>query len=281
MFYSRKLLTWLENLALPVTGVSILIGLFVLANAIWYFVSGPPVSATENAYTPPAEKVRITDIETISKANLFGVAGATTTTQEVIQNTNLRLKLHGSFVSDDPASSIALISTQSQRNPESYGIGDTVSGIARLEEIRQDRVILSRGGNREQLLYHPDGPSIWPSPEEKVASLSSQSTVNAISEDNSIPRADNKINTAISELFTHMKQAREGDDLVFGDEIEDDNLQRYGLEPGDRIVSINSLSISTLLDDENFAESLGDTDFLKMEVKRGQRTFALEIPVGQ
>ena len=64
--------------------------------------------------------------------------------------THLKLTLHGAFASDDPDYARAIIADP-QGQEEMYAIGDQVPGDAELREIKEDRVILMRGGRFETL----------------------------------------------------------------------------------------------------------------------------------
>ena len=279
MIPKRILLTWLENLAFPVSCLTILLGLFVLANAVWYFVSGPPTSDASVEFVATIDTPDTSsDVGIITAANLFGVAGLAEPRQEVIQNTNLRLQLHGTVVSDDPAKSTALISTQSQRQPKLFKINGTVAGIARLEEIQSHRVILSRGGKKEQLLYSNSESLIKHSgghDTNTVQKETSEST-QVLVEDASFEPSDLQRMIADSNVTLIFDENTEY--LEYGVHFEVPDGERYGLKRGDRILSINDVPVPELHKDTSKLSKSGASNRFKIEINRDQRRFSIEIP---
>ena len=273
----RTLLSWLRHAALPVSGLAILGGVVVLANAIWYFVSGPPDSGTSLEYVASVQESSTSDMQTILDADLFGSAGAAKPRQEAIQSTNLRLRLHGTLVSENPTSSIALISTQSQRKPQRYQINDTVAGTARLDEIQSDRVILSRGGQREQLLYVTRDSSIKPisADEERDTSTSSRfvTDIDALEYRNK--------DGFLGQLAKTLESTDVSDGWTVSDELERTDASRYGLASGDKIVSINGVALAELRGNGDLLGNLYASETWKLEIKRGTRTYAIEVPSSQ
>ena len=281
MIPKRILLTWLENLAFPVSCLTILFGLIVLANAVWYFVSGPPTPDSSFEYVETNDTQDVSsDVEVIVSANLFGIAGLANPTQEVIQNTNLRLQLHGTVVAVDPSKSVALISTQSQRQPKLFKVNGTVAGIARLEEIQSHRVILSRGGKKEQLLYSNSESLIKPSvvhDESNAPEKALESTEVRI-EDGSLTQS--KLEHLIAGSYVRKTFGESPEYLEYGVDFDLPNGERYGLQEGDKILSINDVPIPELdLDkDRSKLAEVSENNRFKIEINRNQRRFSIEIP---
>lgn len=279
MIPKRILLTWLENLAFPVSCLAILLGLFVLANAVWYFVSGPPTPDTSVEFVQTIDvQDTSSDVEIITAANLFGVAGLAEPRQEVIQNTNLRLQLHGTVVSDDPSKSTALISTQSQRQPKLFKINGTVAGIARLEEIQSHRVILSRGGKKEQLLYSNTESLI------KHAGVRNTNAIPHKTPESSEVHVEGKglttseLERMIADSDVTMNFDENTEYLEYGVHFEVPDGERYGLKQGDKILSINDVPIPELHKDKSKLSEGSENNRFKIEINRDQRHFSIEIP---
>lgn len=275
MIPKRILLAWLENLAFPVSCLAILTGLIVLANAIWYFVGGPqnPETAVEFA-EPTYSNDSISNVETITSAHLFGIAGSVEPQQEVIQNTNLRLQLHGTVVSQDPEKSVALISTQSQRQPKIFRINGTVAGIARLEEIQSHRVILSRGGKKEQLLYSNNDPLIKHTNLDNTDKIRKNSdSTGAYIEQSTL--TESEFENMIAEHEISIDENVEY--LEYGVDFDLDSGNKYGLKKGDKILSLNDIPVQEFASQSTKSLSLGESNQLKIEIQRDNRRFSIEI----
>lgn len=75
-----------------------------------------------------------------------------TSTDQGLVKTELPLTLVGLIYGGTPYNGLATIEQKSKNKVASYIVGDLIEGVdARLEEIRRDRIIFSRGGRREYL----------------------------------------------------------------------------------------------------------------------------------
>ena len=274
MNYRALVLNVLEYLPFPIAGISVLGVLIVLGNAIWYVIGGPPSSSNAPEFSPEQNtQNRTIDVDVIARANLFGVANDSAPRDEVIQNTNLRLQLHGTLVSENANDSIALISTQSQRNPEKYQVDEAVGGIARIEEIHSSRVILSRGGKREQLLYQNAEAQIT----HLVTGSIQANSVNPIGPDLTNQVSEAQIQKLIQE-FGFKSDFAEIQELAA--KLDEHTLgSQYGLQKGDKVVSVNGIPSERLAESEaELMDILQSTD-LTFEIQRDRRRFSISIPV--
>lgn len=83
---------------------------------------------------------------------LFATPAATT--KSVVQQTNLRLNLLGSFVQSETKKSTALIQSEG-RAPEAYALNAHISEGVILHAVYADRVELERNGRLESLHFTP------------------------------------------------------------------------------------------------------------------------------
>jgi len=109
--------------------------------------SSTPVIGTESS----AQKTTI-DFPKIAAAHLFGEAGAEPPPIQAVDapETRLNLKLRGAVAAEDKETAHAIISDGGGKD-KVYFIGDKLPGGAKLHEVYQDRVILSRNGILETL----------------------------------------------------------------------------------------------------------------------------------
>ena len=270
----RTILNWLEKLAYPITGMVILTGMVLIANTIWYFISGPSLPLEVTDFKPQQNRSQVKmDLDVVKKAAIFGVAGADHSEQEIIQNTSLRLQLHGTLVSDDPTNSVAFISTQTQRTIQEFHINDTVAGIARLEEIHPLRVILSRGGKREQLMYSNSSPSFIPisdAPEMPVRVENSFEQTTRFQID---------VDTFLRDMGLEVHTLERTGQIAFNRQLPSIKASQYGLQEGDQIETINGVPVNQMKEREAWLEEITEMNMVTVEVIRNKRRFILDIPL--
>lgn len=86
----------------------------------------------------------------IKEWNLFGVSGAVTAQREVVQKTELLLKLEGIYAPVEGNDGWVIIATE-QDQGHRYEVGDKVNQEAVVSEIQVDKVLLERNGRLEAL----------------------------------------------------------------------------------------------------------------------------------
>ena len=136
-----------------------------MAATLWwaflFFLVGPHPLPIE---VPAASKQSGGDvpIERIVALHLFGEPRSDAAPRtETLSETKLSLVLHGVFVADRAEASTAVVSQRSS-NARLYAIADRLPGNALLEEVHQDRVVISRGGVRENLSFDRDDQIVRP-----------------------------------------------------------------------------------------------------------------------
>lgn len=139
----------------------------ILATLWWafvFFTVGPdplPMETSPLSQEPAAGNPEV-PIDRVVAMHLFGEPGSDTAPRaETLSETKLSLVLHGVFVSDIAEASTAVIS-QRGNNPRLYAIADRLPGNARLEAVHRDRVVISRGGVRENLSFEREDQMIKP-----------------------------------------------------------------------------------------------------------------------
>ncbi len=147
---------WAVDLALTALIVFFLVKigghLFVRAPAI----SPQPLrSGTPKAVEIPVELKPRDQYASLSKSNLFGALSSANVDAQKVSEEKLPetvdLELLGSVAGAGSDSSFAIIRDKRSRMEGTYGVGDFIANSARVEEIRENEVVISRGGRREIL----------------------------------------------------------------------------------------------------------------------------------
>lgn len=151
-----------------VMGGCVLLIAHAAATLTWNLLPSPPPAvappaapqvATTSASAANSSAVK--DYTALTNLHLFGEykAPAVEPTQTVEApppvETQLRLNLLGILYDDTPEHARAMIANE-QGEEESYGVGAQVVPGAKIEEIHQDHIIISRGGKREILKLPED-----------------------------------------------------------------------------------------------------------------------------
>ncbi|HHH43711.1 MAG TPA: hypothetical protein ENK49_06200 [Gammaproteobacteria bacterium] len=229
----------------------------LIADLLWPLVAGKPATPLpENVPVPviePAAKVSVPGEQQIAALHLFGKAGTpdrkTPRVPVNAPDTKLALTLRGIYATGDRHQGLAII--QNRKKKENYfARGDSVFGLATLEEIHADRVILLRNRRYETLRL----PEKWfavhsagkvnkrihkrMSPEEYVESMRGEMK---------------KIHKmTLREMNNPWQYLYFEPEIVNGRmtglkltaEEEREFLARNGLEPGDIITSVNGIQIN-------------------------------------
>ena len=277
--------------ALLVTARVLVIGALAatLARAIWSFALGPePAQFVESTGTEGPPSRDIMDIEQMVALNLFGTpqAGAGGLDIDAAPDTELDLKLLGIFLANQPEASVAIIGSRGDSG-EAYGIGDAILGSARLKEIHEDVVLISRAGIMEALRFDDDPPlAANPGsltirdgeyvPEEPLAAVDLGGTV------------PNELEESIELFRNRLEQDPDGTLRAVGLEpvsINGDTgyrigqhagsrqLGRTGLQPGDTIISIDGQPIGDIRQSPEAFGNVLAKGSARLEIQRGERRF--------
>ncbi len=135
----------------------VLVIAWLAAQLTWQMIPAPApmgVSETQDDVTvrPPVAPAYFD--RDIAELHLFGTVGQSATGKPApVRNapaTRLNLTLRGLLATGDPKTSLAIIQNP-KKDERHFSIGDSVFGLATLEEIHTDRVILLHNGRYETL----------------------------------------------------------------------------------------------------------------------------------
>ena len=289
-------------LNIPVRILLVLAILAAIALAIYYWLFTTKELVNQNDSSATSSVASQVDIEDIISADLFGKTDEGPVVQE-IKETALNLSLTGVlFNANDPKKSIAIIK-QGNRKAEKHYVGDRIAGIAELTEILEDRVIITRNGQREWLAFdepipifekadetsfrfqHPnDGPYVT------QAQIGSQETPELSAEEPAVTPTDlaRWLHTTLTELSPNQNSkfesvehdptlAPKSPNTTAGFQIDDNWASRLGLKSGDVIKAINGTPIGNLTEGLPKINQRLENDTLELEIQRGEDTMKVSI----
>ena len=281
----------LNHRALQVAAMVVVV-LGFMATLWWtflFFTVGPdplPVEVTADPSTRDAPDI---PIERIVAMNLFGEPNRDAAPRpEKLSETKLSLVLHGVFVADQADASTALIS-QRNNNPKLYAISDRLPGNARLEEVYRDRVVVSRGGVRENLSFKRGDPIIHPG---TAARRSNTDRAGSSSRrQSSPPKAQRNPRSLIERTLAKHRDEIDRDPRKFIETLGLTSSERggyllgtfadndAGLEPGDRLLSLNGKPVGNPEQDRHELERILAGRSVEVQIQRGEQriTFSLSL----
>lgn len=281
----------LNHRALQVAAMVVVV-LGFMATLWWtflFFTVGPdplPVEVTADPSTRDAPDI---PIERIVAMNLFGEPNRDAAPRtEKLSETKLSLVLHGVFVADQADASSALIS-QRNNNPKLYAISDRLPGNARLEEVHRDRVVVSRGGVRENLSFKRGDPIIHPG---TAARRSNTDRAESSSRrQSSPPKAQRNPRSLIERTLAKHRDEIDRDPRKFIETLGLTSSERggyllgtfadndAGLEPGDRLLSLNGKPVGNPEQDRHELERILAGRSVEVQIQRGEQriTFSLSL----
>ena len=255
--------------------------------AFLFFMVGPePLPVEVSADASPREVPDI-PIERIVAMNLFGEPNRDAAPRtETLSETKLSLVLHGVFVADQADASTALIS-QRNNNPKLYGIADRLPGNARLEAVYRNRVVMSRGGVRENLSFKRGDQLIRPG----VRRSNTDHGESPSRPNPSSPKALGNPRSLIERTLAKHRDEIDRDPKKFIETLGLRTSERggyllgtfadndAGLERGDRLLSLNGTPVGNPQADRRQLEQILAGRSVEVQIQRGEQriTFSLSL----
>jgi len=264
---------WEQKRDTPLAQICVLIIAVVLAwqlgRLLWLLWSGPGerLPVTAGASSGPV----VVRVEPVRIAALFGESPAAA--EGAVVDTTLQLRLDGVLENPDSTRSRAFIAERSNGKVLIYRPGESVPGGAKLDSVESDHVVLTRAGREEILRFDKPG-----TPQPAAAAAGGPQPGNNASQ----------VRSALSSIAQNMASSpmamlrqvglrRTSQGYIVSIAAPKDILNRYGLRPGDRIVSINGQQVGKDLDaDQQVLGQLQQTGSARVEVQRGAQTITLE-----
>jgi general secretion pathway protein C len=237
---------------------------------------------------PPAQAARkapAVDVGQLASYNLFGAApvAAQAGAAANAPDTTLQLRLAGVFVNADAAQSSAIVAERN--NPSApakvYRVNDALPGGATLAEVHDDRILLRRGDGASEILRFEktgllDGgtpAAVGGAPEQDDAGEggASGTEIRAM-----LGNAIQALSAAPDAFIEQMglKAGPMGYEITEG--TPEDLRQAVGLQPGDRILSVNGRRLGNPRQDRDALAGLRASGSARVEVQRGGQIVTIE-----
>lgn len=253
------------------------------AGVLWLLAGhgGLPLQAPPKA--PKRAATPTVDVGQLASFNLFGAppvaaaGGAAANSPD----TTLQLRLAGVFVNVVPERSSAIVSERNNPSApvKSYRINDSLPGGAVLAEVHDDRIVIRRGdGATEILRFEKTNLLEGGSPAPSRASGIEPTGGDADKVD---------VRSALDSAITAMGRDPEAFIRQFGLKpgpagyevtatTPEDLRGVLGLQPGDRLISVNGRRLGNPRRDQEVLEALKSSGAARVEVQRGGQIVTIE-----
>lgn len=272
--------------------LAVLIGL-QLAKMFWLLFPAPEQGLWVPAPVEPVaaqaqQGQNSVNLAQLQRAKLFGdyqaQAAAQQQAAEDAPETNLRLKLRGIVAMQSELASRALIEA-SNGKLESYAVGMSIPGGAKLHSIHADRVLLKRGGRLETLRLEKDKIADTSAPASATPSYRTLGSAPRIIDSKTAAKLSNIRETLLNDpskasQYLRVQPARsngamKGYRIYPGRNRE--LFKQAGLRPGDVVTSVNGVSLD---DPGKGFQLLGDLSSarqLSLQIERGGQTQSVSV----
>jgi general secretion pathway protein C len=260
---------------------------WTLAGLLW--LAGGHNSA--RLHPPPPRATRAApavDVGQLASLNLFGAAPVATATAGEAANapdTTLQLRLAGVFVNVDPDQSSAIVAERN--NPAApakvYHINDSLPGGATLAEVHDDRILLRRGAGSEILRFEKTGLLEGKGPGTDMGATRPGGSEDDEDERVSSTDVRSMLGNAIQALtvapdaFVQQMGLKPGPSGYEITEATPEDLRAaVGLQPGDRILSVNGRRLGNPRQDKDALAALSASGSARVEIQRGGQIVTIE-----
>ena len=217
--------------------------------------------------------------------------------EEVISapTTRLNLELQGVFLSDVPSTSSAIVAERG-KDGKLYLVGDTLPGNSVLHSVESNHILLRRGARLEKLLFITKRLNIEASNSATASTSRRPSTQGkptssrpTQASQSGSPSAGSAILSAVRDRLQRNPQAvlkeyglsavAPGSSQGYKVDTAHPALNNTGLQPGDRVVSVNGAPLGVAMNDARLIDQARAAGRVRVEVERGGRRFFLTIPI--
>jgi general secretion pathway protein C len=308
----------LNSIAMPVRILIVVAVLVGIVYSVYDLVSPLETTPTDPVTRSSQPTVRVDDI---ARVNLFGSEEQPEEINiEQLATTTLNLTLV-SVVFDEanPDMSWARIAQGSQK-PKKFTHGDRIAGVANLSEVLRDRVILERLGQRELLAFDSEYDYFEPrelvlpldsateysgdsgfihqqvlvddKPDEGSSSHPTGGGSDTMEQDPSdkarvrgsrelIESYREKLEENPQQFLQEMGLTPVSQDKASGYRVNESLAKQLGLRKGDILTSINGETLGDIESDLPRVLSQLNSSSAKLQVRRGEETISIEIPLDQ
>ena len=261
-----------DRIAPVLLGLLIVYLCWKLANIFWLVLAPPQVMQIERVELGAQQ----TSVPNISSFALFQETGRTAAADE-----NINLILQGVVVGYPSQFSSAVIKVNDMA--DRYRVGENIANSAyQLAEVYWDRIILrqSNGTIRELKFKGIENgldQTIVPPVTSPSGSADAQSTETAQNQQsNALGQAVQKIQQDREQYLKEMGVNTAGEGYEVTSNTPAALRTKLGLQPGDRIVSLNGHAVGQGQNDAQLLEQARREGQVKLEIKRGDQVMTIQ-----
>jgi len=276
---------------------------FFLVTAVQSLFAGteikppPLVDSPTSANIAARPKVRpsLDEYAHLRNSKLFGALSSAnvapeTVVEENLPETTLELELIGCVAEDGPDPGFAIIRDKKKRSEDTYTVGDFIVGDAKVEEIRDREVVISRAGKRETLSmdFSDKGPAprrgpgrgfgvaFPPSPRQ---SRRSDEAIRVVNENLRYINKARLMQEVSQNLASFLNQFRTSPNIVNDkpsgvqvDAIGSDPISaQAGIKAGDIVKSVNGVRVNSIDSILDQSERFSSAPEIRVVVERNGR----------
>lgn len=261
-----------DRIAPVLLGLLIVYLCWKLANIFWLVLAPPQVMQIERVELGAQQ----TSVPNISSFALFQETGRTAAADE-----NINLILQGVVVGYPSQFSSAVIKVNDMA--DRYRVGENIANSAyQLAEVYWDRIVLrqSNGTIRELKFKGIENgldQTIVPPVTSPSGSVDAQSTEAAQNQQsNALGQAVQKIQQDREQYLKEMGVNTAGEGYEVTSNTPAALRTKLGLQPGDRIVSLNGQAVGQGQNDAQLLEQARREGQVKLEIKRGDQVMTIQ-----
>lgn len=248
---------------------------WVLAGLAW-LASGH--NSARLQVPPPARRAApAVDVSQLAALNLFGQPPVATARGEAANapDTSLQLRLTGVFVNADPERSSAIVAERNNPAPARvYRLNESLPGGATLAEVYDDRILIRRGeGGSEVLRFEKTGGLLEGGASSPAAVAGGNTSTREL-----LDNALQAMGTAPEQFVQQMglRPGGPGGGYEVTADTPENIRNAVGLQPGDRIISVNGRRLGDPRRDRDALAALRGGNSAKVEIQRGGQLVTLE-----
>ena len=243
--------------------------------ALFWLVIAPPQAVQVSAVQLGSKQAQIPNI------TAFALFQEVNTTENI--NDQIPLSLQGVLVGSNAHSSSAVIKVD--EIAERYRVGEQISGTGyQLSEVYWDRIVLrNNNGALRELMFAglPNGLNEPIAPAQVQSAAVSEPTTIAMTEpmdstELHMREAAQKLDSNRDQYLQDMGLKTASDGLEITAKTPAIIRQKLGLQPGDRIMSLNGKTMSAGQSEAQLLEQARQQGQAKIEIKRGDQVMTIQ-----
>lgn len=242
-----------------------------LASLFWLIVAPPQVLQTQNVMLGSKQS----QVPNIGQFSLFYEASQSNS----MQDNQLPLSLKGVMVADSAQFSSAVI--QLADKTDRYRVGETIEGSSyQLAEVSWDQVVLRQNNGSTRILAFQGMENgldhSLVNPQQAAVNNSNSMQRPVASVDQHLGQATQQLQENRDQYIQSMGLQASGEGYEISHRTPVALRNKLGLQPGDRIVSLNGQTLAAGQTEAQLLEQARQQGQVRLEIKRGDQTMTVQ-----